>query len=319
MNVLYVTKHSYVMARNKRHSKRLTLGRSGVRYQVRRNQRSMKRNSLLLPLGLFLALNFIGTAQASLLATDWGTTSNLYSLNTTTGVAALIGSTGQILLIGLVVDADSTIYSISEEANSRLWTLNPNTGAATLVGSLGFNLQEGDMTISPVSGQMYVADGAGDTLYTVNKATGAATLVGSFGAAGRDVSGLQFIGSTLYGLALNDSAPDALVTVNPLTGLATTVGITGTNFGVIAAMGRDPGTGLTYIAGPSTSFGDDNQLYSINLTTGAATLVHSISGVTSSISGFSVAGNPSILLPEPGGLLLAGIGLAALVGLRRRR
>ena len=71
-------------------------------------------------------------------------------------------------MIGLVVDTDNTIYAISEEVpNSKLWTVNPTTGAATFVGSLGFNLQEGDMTINPNTGQMYVADGIGDKLYAI--------------------------------------------------------------------------------------------------------------------------------------------------------
>lgn len=177
------------------------------------------------------------------------------------------------------------------------------------------------MTIDPNTGQMYVADGIGDKLYTIDKTTGAATLVGPFGVIGRDVSGLQFIGNTLYGLALRDSNPDALVTVDPLTGAATLVGTTGTNFGVIAAMGRDPANGTTFIAGPATDFGNNNQLYSLNLATGAATLVGSLTGVQFSISGFSVSGSPPILtsVPEPSTLLLISSGLIGLVGYGRRK
>ncbi len=261
----------------------------------------------------------LGSASASLLGTDWNNTSSgLYSINTVTGTATLIGPTGQVRLIGLVVDSNNDIFAISEETNSRLWRLNGSTGASTLVGALGFNLQEGDMTIDPVSGTMYVADGAGDVLYTVNKTTGAATLVGSFGAAGRDVSGLQFIGSTLYGLALRDSNPDSFGTVNPLTGLFTAIGNTGTNCGVIAALGRDPASGTTFLGCASTAFGNDNQLYSMNLATGAATLVGPLTGVAASISGFSTAGNPTILVPEPASLTLLVLGLVVL-GFAKRR
>jgi DNA-binding beta-propeller fold protein YncE len=273
---------------------------------------------------MFLAILLIGAmvspAMANFFATDWGSTSSLYRFDPATRTATLIGSTGQTRMIGLVTDQTNTIYAISEESNSRLWTLNPTTGAATLVGSLGYNLQEGDMTIDPATGNMYVADGIGDKLYTIDKTNGNTTLVGAFGAIGRDVSGLQFIGSTLYGLALREGLPNAnaLVTVDTGTGAATLVGYTGTNLGVIAAMGRDPATGTTYIAGPLTNFGSDNELYSLNLATGAATDLGAITGVQYSISGFSVAGNPSILTPEPTTILFLGSGLLGLLGLRRK-
>ncbi len=286
----------------------------------------MKRIVLATLAALLLVLGPAGVAQASLLATDWdiaGTFSNLYRVDVSTATATLIGSTGQVRMIGLVVDTDSTIYTISEEASSNLWTLDPTTGLATLVGTLGFNLQEGDMTISPMTGEMFVSDGrfGGDNLYKVDKTTGSPTLVGAFGMDGRDVSGLQFIGSTLYGLALRDAAADALVTVDPATGVATEVGLTGTNLGVIAAMGRDPDTGLTYIAGPLTGFGSDNQLYTIDLSTGAATLVGPLTGIALSVSGFSVAGEPAILrtIPEPSSLTLLGLGALGTLGVLRRR
>jgi DNA-binding beta-propeller fold protein YncE len=283
------------------------------------------KKALILALPLFLLLVAAGSADALLLGTDWNFSSSagnasLYSIDTSTATATLIGDTGVNSLIGLVVDTDSTVYAISEEASSNLWTLDPTTGAATLVGSLGFNLQEGDMTIDPVTGMMYVADGIGDKLYTVDKTTGSATLVGSFGTDGRDVSGLQFFDDTLYALALRDSLGDVLLTIDPSTAAATLVGTTGTNFGVIAAMGRDPESGTTFIGGPETGFGSDNELYALDLTTGAATLVDDLLGINFSVSGFSVAGEPDILfgVPEPGTMLLLGFGLVGLGAARRK-
>jgi DNA-binding beta-propeller fold protein YncE len=271
--------------------------------------------------GFLLTLSSANVASADFFATDWGPTSSLYRFNPTTRVATLIGSTGQPDMIGLVVDTDSTIYAMSEQSNSALFKLNPTTGAATLIGHTGFNLQEGDMTIDPVSGKMYVSDGIGDKLYTIDKNTGAATLIGAFGALGRDVSGLQFINGILYGYALNDSNPDTLLKIDPTTGAATLVGVSGTNLGVIAGMGKDPVSGITYVAGPLSAFGSDNELYSLNLTTGAATDLGAITGFQFSVSGFSVAGNPAILTaPEPASLGVLGfLGIASVCGYRWRK
>ena len=70
-------------------------------------------SSALTPLLLLVSAK---DAKASLLGTDWSNfNSNLYSIDTNTGTATLIGPTGQIRMIGLVVDVDSTIYAISEQ------------------------------------------------------------------------------------------------------------------------------------------------------------------------------------------------------------
>ena len=198
--------------------------------------------------------------------------------------ATLIGPTGLANLIGLAVDSDGTIYTINESSNAQLWKLNPTTGAATLVGYTGLRIQEGDMTIDPRTGTLYAAIGSPDRIYIVDKGTGTATLVGNTEG---DVSGLTFVGNTLYGLALRDREPDLLVQIDTTTGATKIIGETGTNFGVFAAMAYDPVSGMVYIAGPSTKWGSDNKLYKVNLKTGAAALVGDLTGVNSSISGFS--------------------------------
>ena len=210
--------------------------------------------------------------------------SNLYRIDINTRVATLIGPTGLANLIGLAVDIDGTIYTINESSSAQLWKLSPTTGAATLVGSTGLWIQEGDMTIDPRTGTLYVAIGSPDRIYTVDKRTGTANLVGN---TERDVSGLTFVGNTLYGLALRDWEPDLLVQIDATTGATKIIGETGTNFGVIAAMAYDPVSGMVYIAGPSTKLGNDNKLYEVNLNTGAAALLGDLIGVNHSLSGLS--------------------------------
>ena len=243
----------------------------------------MKKSSLVLIVALFLEVVHTTPAMAEFFGVNMGS-SNLYRIDINTRVDTLIGPTGLANLIGLAVDTDGTIYTINESSNAQLWKLNPTTGAATLVGSTGLQIQEGDMTIDPRTGTLYVAIGSPDRIYTVDKGTGNADL---FGNTERDVSGLTFVGNTLYGLALRDWEPDLLVQIDMTTGAARIIGETGTNFGVFAAMAYDPVSGMVYIAGPSTKWGNDNKLYKVNLKTGAAALIGDLIGVNSIISGFS--------------------------------
>jgi hypothetical protein len=243
----------------------------------------MKKSVLVLIVVLFLELIHTTAGTAEFFGVNMGI-SNLYRIDINTRIATLIGPTGLANLIGLAVDTDGTIYTINESSNAQLWKLNATTGAAKLVGSTGLQIQEGDMTIDPRTGTLYVAIGSPDRIYTVDKRTGTANL---FANTERDVSGLTFVGNTLYGLALRDWEPDLLVQIDTSTRAAKIIGETGTNFGVFAAMAYDPVSGMVYIAGPSTKWGNDNKLYKVNLETGAASLIGDLIGLNSSISGFS--------------------------------
>ncbi len=234
-------------------------------------------------ISLFLGLMETTPATAEFLAVNMGK-SNLYRIDINTRVATLIGPTGLANLIGLAVDSDGTIYTINESSSAQLWKLNPTTGAATLVGSIGLGIQEGDMTIDPRTGKVYVAIGSPEKIYTVDKATGKAHLVGNTEG---DVSGITFAGNALYGLALRGNEPDLLVQIETPSGVAKIIGETGTNFGVFAAMAYDPASGMVYVAGPSTKWGNDNKLYRVDLKTGAATFIGDLVGMNGSISGFA--------------------------------
>lgn len=115
------------------------------------------------------------------LTTD-GTTTNLYTLNLSTGALTLVGPTGTTLGIWIAIDNNGIIY-MADIGNDNLYTLNPSTGAATLVGPLGVDIsfaQEAD--VDPVSNTLYMAGyigGGVNNIYTVDVSTGTATAVGT--------------------------------------------------------------------------------------------------------------------------------------------
>lgn len=65
-------------------------------------------------------------------------TSNLFTIDTSTGNRTLIGSTGVTprTTQGLTFGLDNTLYSL---LNENLYTISTTTGAATLVGPTGYN------------------------------------------------------------------------------------------------------------------------------------------------------------------------------------
>ena len=146
------------------------------------------------------------------------------------------------------------------------------------------------------------------TLYTINASTGAMTLVGTMAFAG--VQSLTFSsGGTLYGF----DGGGGLITIDPLTAAATDVNLT------IGASGNDIQT-IAFSPG-GTLYGGRNNLFTIDLTTGASTLVGGGSGGTFvDVRGmeFLAAGGP-VPVPEPGTLALLGIGVVGLAFCRRKR
>jgi hypothetical protein len=103
---------------------------------------------------------------------------NLYSINSSTGAATLIGptNTGQGLAGYWAISTNSTALYFS--LNSNLYTLNTSTGQATVVGGLGGHIQVG--AIAEVGGVLYAGQDSPQpplTIVTLSKSTGAATLL----------------------------------------------------------------------------------------------------------------------------------------------
>src|SRR6266498_2563697 len=165
----------------------------------------------------------------------------------------------------------------------------------------------------PANGLLY---GIGSTsrLYLINPTTGAATQVGSAGAF--------TLSGTAFGLDFNPvvdrlrvvSSNGQNLRINPNDGQLFTVGAMGFNTSDLVGFDISGLTGVAYAAlTPPT--GGSSQLFTINLTTGAATLVGTIGGGLT-ITGLAASvGSP---VPEPTTLLLFATGIAA-TGIKMRR
>ena len=169
-------------------------------------------------------------------------------------------------LINQVRAADPVIYSSvynGPGGAATFYSVNPNTGAATAIGAIGFN-QVGAISFD-TSGILYgvgnrISDGA-QVLLKINPATGAGTQVGATtqSASFQDIAFRNSDGA-LYGYSGGD-----IYTFNITTGAATLLGNAGDGF--------PSGNGLAFSPFDTLYKADNNNLSTIDQSTGAATVV----------------------------------------------
>lgn len=214
-----------------------------------------------------------------------GSTSRLYSINTSTGVATGVGGQFATLLNGNAFgfDFNPTVDRIRVTSNTgQNLRLNPNNGTVAFVdGGLAYAAGDQNNGLTP----NVVASG-----YTNSFAGSTAT--------------------TLYNI---DSSLDTLVTQTPPNdGTLNTVGALGVNPSNVTDMD------IVFAGGQNFAFFSTNvpnnassSFYSINLATGAGSLIGNFGG-SQRIS--LIAAQP---VPEPTTMLILAIGGAAM--LRRRK
>ena len=249
--------------------------------------------------GAALALSLAHGAAASTLygATFTGApTSNLYTLDQSTGAATLVGAIGQN--IGDMTNVGGSLVGV-DLTNNALWTINASTGAAS--NQLSISGTRGTITSiawDPVSHTLYgdttSAFSGSDLLYTIDTTTGAANFVGALGAT--NVYGLGFSqGGALFG---TDSLGN-LLGVSTSTGAASLIGATG--FTNVFDLASRPGDDVMF----ATPGG--NNLLTLNTATGAASVVGPF-GPSLNIAGLAFLS----AVPEPSGwaMMIVGVGLA---------
>jgi hypothetical protein len=265
-------------------------------------------------------------AQTLYLATGSnGIDGELYTVNTSTAVATLVGpiliGASPVGITGLAFHPTTgVLYGVTtNDGNSptiSLITINPATGAATLVGGLGAPV--GDIAFGS-NGTLYGwLGGSTNSVATINLSTGLATAVGPSGVSGggpcaNGGNGLSFSGSTLY--VAPRGVAGALYSVNTSTGAATAgptmSGAPITSCGALAAMAAS-NAGTLYAIDSDRGSVATTALVTVNPITGVITQVGAINLPDDSDGLAFQAASVAVPTVSPWGLAALGLLLAAI-------
>jgi len=291
----------------------------------------MKKGNLLLAASFALALLCAQrSADAVLLYATAGNDVSTFDSGAT-GVVTSVPVTGLQAgesLVGIDTrPANQVLYAIG--STSRLYTINPLNGAATQVGAAGAFTINGTsfaMDFNPLVDLIRLISNTGQnirinpngTLAGTDTAITPAGVTITGGAYDRNAPGQGQ--TTLYAI---DSTNGVLTTVGSVNGSPNSPngGVVGPTVGSLGlGTGLDPRIGFDISGINSTSAfatiltGGTDKLYSINRSTGAATLVGTIGTGTTVYNGVTSA----VAVPEPATLGLAGLASLGLLARRRR-
>jgi len=232
---------------------------------------------------------------------------NSLSIRTTLNITGLTGGES---IVGIDMRAGGTpagqLYGLSSAG--RVYTIDAGTGAATLKSTLAADAADTTDRFTALSGMRFgvdvntvpdrlrVVSDTGQDL-RINVDTGATTTDGALTLSGAAVSGVTEVAytnnfaaacrTTLY--YLDTTADRLLTTSDPNNGILTVVGALGVD--ASAASGFDISTGNdgSNTAYATLTVGGRTGLYTINLTTGAATSVGAITGLSATASVLGMA------------------------------
>jgi hypothetical protein len=205
---------------------------------------------------------------------------------------AITGMTAGASMVGIDFrPADGRLYGVATD--SRVYTIDTLTGAASAVAGAftpGVSGEHFGLAFSGAQDRLRLSSVEGNQNLGIDPLTGTvasadpdlAFAAGDANAGGNPaISALAYRetgdGSTLYAV---DATANALVTVDPATGVLTTVGDFGRN--VYLCSGLDIATDGTAYASLSTDNG--SELYTVDLSTGAATLLGNIGPAVHSLA-----------------------------------
>jgi len=266
-------------------------------------------------------------------ATAYALTDNNFLLKFDTATPTVLSGVGPILngsnnavqdLIGIDFrPINGQLFAVG--AGLALYTIDPNTAVATQVGTLSASVTDLTNPFAGFSGSRFgfdfepVSDGANFFALRITSNTGQNLRVNI--ADGAVITDAPFAAG-LVGVAHNPPTPGPLgaYAIDPVSDNLVLITGPGT-FSVVGPLGVDVAalggfdtitngsTNLAFAAMQPASLGV-SQLYTINLSTGAATLVNTIDG-GELIDGLAV------VIPEPASLTLLGLGALSLLARRR--
>jgi hypothetical protein len=216
-------------------------------------------------------------ASVTLYATDV-VGRNLYRVETGSWDVTLVGYHGVASgFCGLTWDRNTDkLLGITRYTTARLYSIDPNTAGATLIGSLGVGyVFEGGLVFDQERGLMYGANAGSNVdphIFTVNSVTGAGTLLGRVGTTDHDFAGLVFgEDGELYGL---DGETTAMwrIDLDDLGGPGTQQ--LGAGLGAGIELGPVGGLASDDFGNVYGYASDSHQIFSVNMTTGAGTVLH---------------------------------------------
>jgi hypothetical protein len=204
---------------------------------------------------------------------------------------AVTGMPAGAVMLGIEFRGNNGLYGVGSD--SRVYTIDTLSGAATAVGgtfSPAANGEHFGLAYDASQDRLQLSSVEGNQNLSLDPTTGSvasadpemAFAAGDINAGGNPaITGTAYLenggGSTLYAV---DATANALVRVTPATGEIVTVG--GVGFNVYLCSGLDIDSDGTAYAALSTDGG--SELYTLDLTSGAASLLGKIGATVHSIA-----------------------------------
>lgn len=246
------------------------------------------------------------------------------SINTTTGVQTAVGNSGIDRLNALAATPSGELYSVggpSTSDQSHLVRIDPVTGVGTDLGAITYDIAPPTVGGAPVGVTGLAADSSGNliatifssqALYRINPSTRQATQLTASNGLSANIVGLDFSPTgVLYGTTLISRG---LVTIDTTTWQATRVSPASSAFPNIQSIGFGPDGTLWGIGDSMGDISGSGRIYTIDPTTGVATLKFGL-GLSNDFRGVEFFAP----VPVPAAIWLFGSGLAAMVGVAKRK